>query len=69
MCRRYFVIGGGTAWSSRAGRVSGGVIVPAVSTVGGGSRATISHRAKVALFRTRGVRAAVFRLAVVQGAD
>jgi len=45
------------------------VIVPAVSTVGGGSRATISHRAKVALFRTRGVRAAVFRLAVVQGAD
>ena len=69
MCKRYFVIGGGTAWFSWAGRVSGRVIVPAVSTVGGGSRATISHRAKVALFRTRGVRAAVFRLAVVQGAD
>jgi len=44
------------------------MIVPAVSTMRRGSRAAICHGAKVALFGTCGVRAAVFRLAMVQSA-
>ena len=69
LCGRYFVSGGETAQCSWAGRVSGRMVIPAVSTVRGGGRAAICHGAKVALFRTCRVRAAVLRLAVVQGAN
>ena len=55
--------------SGRAGGVSSGVVVPAVGTVGRGSRAAVSDRAEVTLFRTGGIGAAVFRLSVVEGAD
>jgi len=62
-------VGGGTAGSSWAGRVSGRMIIPAVSPVRRGSRAAICHGAQVALFGTCGVRVVVFRLAMVQGTD
>jgi len=68
LCGRYFVSGGETARSSWAGRVSGRIVIPAVSTVGGGGRAAICHGAKVALFGTCRVRAAVLRFAMVKGA-
>jgi len=54
---------------SRAGRVSGRVVIPTVSTVRRGGRAAICHRAKVTIFGARGVGAAVFRLTMVKGAD
>jgi len=66
---RYPISGGEMAWSSWTGRVSGRMIIPTVSTVRGGGRAAVCHRAKIAFFRTRGVRAAVFRLAMVEGAN
>jgi len=69
LCGRYFVGGGKTARSSWAGRVSGRMVVPAVSTVRGGGRAAVCHGVKVALFGTCGVRAAVLRLVVVKGAN
>jgi len=58
-----------TARSSWAGRVSGRVVVPTVSTVGRGGRATIRHRAKVAFLGTCGVGAAMLRLTMVEGAN
>jgi len=58
-----------TARSSRAGRVSGRVVIPTVSTMSGGGRATICHRAKVAFLGTRGIGAAVLCLTMVEGAN
>ena len=66
---RYPISGGEMAWSSRTGRVTGRVVIPAVSTVRGGGRAAVCHRAKIALLRTRGIRATVFGLAMVHGAN
>jgi len=49
---RYFVSGGETARSSRAGTVSGRMVMPGVSTGRRGGRAAICHGAKVTLFGT-----------------
>ena len=69
LCKGCFVSGRETARSSWAGRVSGRVVVPAVSTVRRGGRTTVRHRAKVALFGTSGVGTAMFRLTMVEGAN
>jgi len=69
LCAGCFISGRETARPSRASRVSGGVVIPTVSTVGGGGRATVRNRAKVALLGTGGVGAAVLRLTMVEGAN
>ena len=69
LCVGCFFSGREAARSSWAGRVSGRVVVPTISTVGGGGRATISHRAKVALLGKCGVGAAMPRLTMVEGAN
>jgi len=69
LCVGCFFSGRETARSSRAGRVSGRVVVPTVSTVGRGGRATIRHRAEVAFLGACGVGAAVLRLTMMEGAN
>jgi len=69
LCGRYFVSGGETARFSWAGRVSGRMVIPAVSAVREGGKTAICHGAKVALFGTCGVRAVVLRLAMVKGTN
>jgi len=51
------------------GRVSGRVLIPTVSTVGGGGRATIRHRAKLAFLGTCGVGAAMLHFTMMEGAN
>jgi len=68
-CVGCFFSGRETARPSRACRVSGGVVIPTVSTVGGGGRATVRNRAKVAFLVTCGIWAAVLRLMVVEGTN
>jgi len=68
-CVGCFFRGRETARPSWACRVSGGVVIPTVSTVGRGGRATIRNRGKVAFLGTRGVGAAVLRLTMVEGTN
>ena len=55
--------------ASRARGVGGGVVDPAVSTVGRGGGAAIGDGAEIALFGAGGVGAAVFCFPVVKSAD
>jgi len=69
LCVGCFFTGREAARLSRAGRVSGRMAVLTVGTVGGGGRATICNRAKVAFLGTCGVGAAMFCLTMVEGTN